>query len=135
MGTLHCAWAEQLRGPWTPHPLNPVRHDMRGARPGGTPYVDGEEIVLPVQDCSRTYGGAISALRIAVTPSTFSARLDPAIRPPASAAPFVEGLHTLSAAGSVTLVDMKRTELSAHGVAIELRRELGKLRRFMFGGA
>jgi hypothetical protein len=134
MGTLHCAWAEHLRGPWTPHPLNPVRHDLSGARPGGTPYVDSGEIVLPVQDCSRTYGGAISALRITVSPTSFTARLDPAILPPASAAPFVEGLHTLSAAGAVTLVDMKRTELSAHGLAIELGREAGKLRRWLFGG-
>jgi hypothetical protein len=39
----------------------------------------------------------------------------------------------LSAAGAVTLVDMKRTELSAHGLAIELRREAGKLRRRLLG--
>ena len=133
MGTLHCAWAERLRGPWTPHPLNPVRHDTSGARPGGTPYADGREIVLPVQDCSLTYGGAISTLRIAVTPTTFSARRGPTIRPPAATTPFVEGLHTLSAAGAVTLVDMKRTELSAHGLAIEFGREAGKLRRRLLG--
>ena len=134
MGALHCAWAERLQGPWTPHPLNPVRLDLGGARPGGTPYVDGDEVVLPVQDCRHTYGGAISALHISVSPTAFSSRLDPPIRAPASAAPFVEGLHTLSAAGAVTLVDVKRTELSPHGLAIELRREVGKLRRRFSGG-
>lgn len=133
MGALHCAWAERLLGPWITHPLNPVRRDLAGARPGGTPYSDGDEIVLPVQDCSRTYGGAISALRIAVTPTAFSSRLDRPIRPPMAEAPFIEGLHTLSAAGPVTLVDMKRTELSPHGLAIELRREAGKLRRRLIG--
>lgn len=132
MGALHCAWAERLQGPWTPHPLNPVRRDLGGGRPGGTPYADGDELVLPVQDCRQTYGGAIAALRIAVTPTAFSARRGPPIRPPADAAPFVEGLHTLSAAGAVTLVDMKRTELSPHGLAIEIRRETGKFLRRLF---
>jgi len=134
MGALHCAWAERLSGPWTPHPLNPVRRDIAGARPGGTPYSDGDEIVLPVQDCSHTYGGAISALRIAVSTTAFSSRLGPPMRPPVAASPFVEGLHTLSGAGGVTLIDMKRTELSPYGLAIEIRREAGKLVRRFSGG-
>ena len=125
---LHVAFADRLGGPWTPHPLNPVRRDRAGARPGGTAIVLENSIVLPVQDCARTYGGSIRPLRIGtLTEDRFESELGDELRPPASATPFVEGLHTLSAAGSVTLIDMKRTELSLLGLSIEARRKVKKL--------
>lgn len=128
MSALHVAFADRLAGPWTPHPLNPVRRDIASARPGGTPVVLGDTVVLPVQDCSRTYGGAIRPLRITTLSETaFVAEAGAPIVAPAAGAPYVEGLHTLAAAGPVTLVDMKRTELSLHGLSIEARRELRKL--------
>ena len=130
MGALHAAWAEKLPGPWQPHPLNPLILDNASARPGGTPVVEDGKIILPVQDCSLTYGGAIRPLVIdTLTPERFSATPGARIVPPAGLAPYVEGLHTLSAAGDVTLVDVKRTELSAHGLSIEIQREAGKLLR------
>lgn len=130
MSALHVSFAERLEGPWTAHRGNPVVRDMSGARPGGTPFSKGGEIILPTQDCSRTYGGAIRPLRIGMlTPDRFESELGPEIGIPPSAAPFREGLHTLSAAENVTLVDMKRTELSLHGLSIEVARETKKLLR------
>lgn len=124
MTALHVACADRLTGPWTPHPLNPVRVDAGSARPGGTPVVIDGTVVLPVQDCRKTYGGAIRPLRITtLTPDAFVAEAGEPITPPAACAPFVEGLHTLAGAGPVTLVDMKRTDLSLHGVAIQIGRE------------
>lgn len=130
MAALHIAFADRLAGPWTAHPLNPVRVDLASARPGGTPVLVDGRLVLPVQDCTRTYGGAIRPLTITtLNPTDFAAEVGPPLTPPGDAAPFVEGLHTFAAAGPVTLVDMKRTELSPHGLFIEARRELGKLIR------
>lgn len=128
MSALHVAFADRLIGAWTPHALNPVRWDLAGARPGGTAVAIDGGIVLPVQDCTRTYGGAIRPLRIhSLTPDNFEAELGDQLLPPNGATPFVEGLHTLSAAGPVTLVDMKRTELSLLGLSIQARREAKKL--------
>lgn len=128
MSALHVAFADRLAGPWTPHPMNPVRRDLAGARPGGTAVAIDGGIVLPVQDCTRTYGGAIRPLKIhMLTPDHFNAELGDPLLPPRAAAPFVEGLHTLSAAGPVTLVDMKRTELSLLGLSIQARREVKRL--------
>ena len=132
MSALHVAWAEKLAGPWHPHPMNPVRVDVASSRPGGTPTIVDGRIVLPVQDCSTTYGGAIRPLTIdRLTPELFEAHMGEQPSPPASFAPYVEGFHTLAAAGDVTLIDVKRTELSAHGLSIEIRREAGKLIRRM----
>lgn len=120
---LHLAYAERLTGPWHRHAANPVRNDRSSSRLGGTPFLLRGRPVLPVQDCSRTYGGAIQALAIdCLTPDRFSASLLARIEPPPAAAPYTEGLHSLSAAGPVTLVDMKRTELSGRGALLDVRR-------------
>lgn len=51
--------APALEGPWTPHPANPVRIDRAAARPGGGFVRVGERIVLPLQDGTNEYGGAL----------------------------------------------------------------------------
>lgn len=127
VSALHVAWAERLAGPWTPHAGNPVRYDAGSSRPGGTPGVVDGALVLPVQDCRETYGGAIRALRITrLTPDAFEAEAGPAIRAPASFGRYVAGLHTLAAAGEVTLIDAKRVELSPRTLAMDAARALRK---------
>jgi len=130
VAALHLAFAENLRGPWRAHPGNPVRRDPASARPGGTAQIVDGRIVLPVQDCSRTYGGAIRPLWFdQLDPDGVSMEACAAIGGQADLAPFCEGLHTMAAAGDVTLIDAKRTELSLHGLSIEVVRELRKLLR------
>jgi hypothetical protein len=129
-GRLHLAWAGRLTGPWTPHPGNPVRVDLSSSRPGGAPFRLDGALVLPVQDCTRTYGGAIRRLRIEqLTPDRFVAEAGEAIVAPAMAAPFVAGLHTLSSCGPFTLLDAKRVDRSLAALAIRARRWLRTFRR------
>jgi hypothetical protein len=124
---LHLAWSDRLTGPWHLHPLNPVRKDLASARPGGTPTVRDGTIILPVQDCRSTYGGAIRALSIETLDEVgFTATDRAGVSAPSWMAPFTEGLHTLASAGPVTLIDVKRTEASFYGEAIRIQ---GVLRR------
>lgn len=126
VATLYVASAERLTGPWTPHPLNPVRQDRASSRPGGTPVRIGERIMLPVQDCTTTYGGAIRPLWIdRLDMDGFSAEVGGPLPYPLSAGP-VEGMHTLSACGSRTLIDVKRIDRSLRGWAVDLERRLGR---------
>lgn len=113
---LHVAWAEALTGPWTLHPANPVRIDPTSARPGGSVLREGETLVLPVQDCRRSYGDAIRGLRIdRLDTHGFAATPGPPLRPPGWMAPHLDGLHTLSAAGDVALIDVKYMDASPAG--------------------
>lgn len=122
---LHLAWADRLSGPWTAHPGNPVRVDPRSARPGGTPMVIGDRIMLPVQDCATTYGGAIRPLWIdRLDERAFIASAGDALTPPASAEDFSEGMHTLTGCGDVTLFDVKRIDRSLRGLALDIGRML-----------
>jgi hypothetical protein len=125
-GRLHLAYASQVTGPWTPHAGNPVRVDRASSRPGGTPFTADGVLYLPVQDCSATYGGGVRLLRIdALTADCFSAEAGPAIIAPAGAAPFVDGLHTLSSCGPLTLLDVKRRDRSPRGLLIDVAGRLG----------
>lgn len=130
VSALHLAYADTLEGPWTLHAGNPVRVDASSARPGGTPVVGPSGIVLPVQDCSRTYGGAIRPLRIdRLDPGGFEAVAGEAVVPPRTAGRFDRGLHTLASAGEVTLIDAKRHEVSLLSLALDGRRVLNRTPR------
>lgn len=61
---LHLFCAPSPLGPWTAHRRNPVKSDVRGARPAGRLFTDGDHWYRPAQDCSRTYGYAIVIHRI-----------------------------------------------------------------------
>jgi hypothetical protein len=127
---LNLAYADRLTGPWRLHPLNPVRTGLRSTRPAGTPVprADGG-IDLPVQDCSRTYGGSVRRLAIrTLNERQFDAEDLPWLEPAPALGRFVEGLHTLSAADDVTLIDCKLVDRSLLGM---LARQRGSLvRRF-----
>jgi hypothetical protein len=129
MGVLHLAWAERLTGPWHLHPLNPLRSDLSGARPAGSPTVVDGKLIVPLQDCSRTYGGAVKLLRVEeLSPTRFEAEICAAIAAPRAFAPWTQGLHTLSGCGDITLFDAKRILRSPGKWAIDAGRELGKVR-------
>jgi hypothetical protein len=97
--------APRLTGPWTPHTRNPVKTDARSARPGGTPFVSGGKLYRPSQDDSRGYGGRVVVNEVEVlTPGAFAERPVRWIEPPHDS-PYRDGLHTLSGAGTRTLVD------------------------------
>ncbi len=94
---------------------------------GGTPFLAEGKIVLPTQDCRETYGAAVQLLSFP-TESLPYPELSSAHRlcAPLHNAPYLQGLHTLSQAGPVTLVDTKRIR---HGSPGRLLIELSRLWR------
>lgn len=113
---LHLASAPALTGPWRLHPANPVLMDLGGARPGGSVFLRDGVPVLPVQDCRGTYGRAVRGLEITrLDASGFAAHHTETLEAPGWMAPCTDGLHTLSAAGPVTLIDVKRMDASLRG--------------------
>lgn len=121
---LQCGYAETLTGTWTPHPMNPVRRALDSARPGGTPFVHMGELYLPTQDCRATYGGAVSLLHITVlTPEAFAGEVVRYLPPPEG----YDGLHTLSACGEVTLLDVKRIDHSPARRWINWQRRVARV--------
>ena len=127
---LHLYMADELTGPYRPHPDNPVKLDVGSARPGGTVFrVDGT-LYRPGQDCRGDYGAALVLHRIdELSWDRFRETPVTTLRP---GSPYPAGLHTLSIGHGVVAVDAKRYAFSppllASRVAKVLRR-LGRLRR------
>lgn len=49
---------------WKAHPLNPVKDDIKTARPGGKAFYYNEMLLRPVQDSEERYGRKIRIMRI-----------------------------------------------------------------------
>ena len=106
---LHIAFADQIDGPYAPHPGNPVKISARSARPAGTPFLTAAgELIRPAQNFCRTYGGSIVFNRVnLLTPTRFEEEEVGELSP--FDLRFPDGLHTLSVIDDDTcLVDMKR---------------------------
>jgi hypothetical protein len=123
---LHLYHATALEGPWRPHAANPVKVDVCSARPGGTPFLRDGELYRPAQDCSTAYGRRIVINRIRrLTETVFDEEIVARIEPHR---PYGAGLHTLAAAGNVTLVDAKRNVFVPQQFSLVLRYVYHKLR-------
>jgi hypothetical protein len=99
-------YAESLFGPWHPHPMNPVRNDVRSSRSGGAVFSVAGRVFRPVQDCSQGYGSALAFCEIVeLSPTRFR---EVVTKGPlrASAPPFL-GVHTFNRSGQIEAMDFK----------------------------
>jgi hypothetical protein len=124
--TLFVWHAPDLMGPWTSHAANPVKTDARSTRSGGTPFIVDGKLFRPSQDCSRVYGGRVVLNQVELlSPTAFSERPVKALGPrPDSLYP--DGLHTLSAVETRTLIDGYRRRFVREDMQ---RQVMAKLRR------
>jgi hypothetical protein len=126
---LHLYSADSLHGPWRAHPANPVKVDVASARPGGTPFWKDGALYRPAQDCSATYGGRIVINRVGcLTEQSFREECCATVEPRGFAR-YRHGLHTISAAGQVTVVDAKREIFVPAQGWLVVRYTLAKLGR------
>ena len=124
---LHIAYSDSLLGDWELHQKNPVSNNIELSRPGGKPFLSDNQVHLPVQDSSKTYGGQINIIKILeLTPKNFKATKIKTIKPNLHPR-FADGLHTLSGCESVTLIDCKKREYSSSRKWIDWQRRLGKV--------
>lgn len=127
---LHVAHSPALAGPWTPLHDNPVRVDASGARPAGRPFIAADGVLtLPVQDSTQSYGSAVRLLRFTVLRPdrvVLEAGVDRLTGDLVSTS-HTAGLHTLSACGALTLIDVKRIDRSRGKQWLDLKRRARRL--------
>lgn len=131
---LHLWYSQDLSGPYRPHAGNPVKIDVRSARPGGTPFVHEGVLYRPAQDCSTRYGERIVINRVTeLTPTSFREDFACAVEPDARG-PYPAGLHTLSAVGNLTLIDGRRIRFVPQQLSRTLRFWARRLLRGLGSG-
>jgi hypothetical protein len=109
---LHIFYADDLLGEWKSHSLNPVKFDIRSSRPAGTPFIHQGALYRPAQDCSKTYGGRIVLNRINLLTTTQFGEEPICLIEPKSESLYPDGVHTVSSAGGITIIDGKRFDYS-----------------------
>jgi hypothetical protein len=98
-------FSDRLETGWTPHPRNPVVSDARRARPAGRPFLHGDVVIRPAQDCTGRYGSRVVFNAVEVmTPDDYRER------PVGSLGPSWAGgrnlcAHTYTFDGSVEATD------------------------------
>ncbi len=100
--------APDLFGSWRPHPGNPVKMDVRSARPAGTPFRHGGALYRPAQDCSQAYGKRVVINKILKLAEEEFREEPVCLLEADQTGRFSRGLHTVSFAGDYLLVDGKR---------------------------
>jgi hypothetical protein len=133
-GNLYLAFAPELLGPWSTHPANPVKTDISGARPGGTPFLHKGSLYRPAQDNTHTYGGGLTLHRVLkLTPTAYQEEFVSVLAPKHHGR-YADGFHTLAAAGDLTVVDGKRFILMPQVLPAMLREKFRSIvRRFLPG--
>ena len=123
---LFLYYSAEMTGEYKPHHLNPVKTDIRSARPAGTPFIYEGVLYRPAQDCSITYGGRIAVNRVLrLSPDDFSEETVNFIEP-VPGSKYDRGLHTLSAVGNYTLIDGKRYQFNRHFFSHQLRKKINR---------
>lgn len=105
--TLHLFHAETPMGPWIPHQANPVKIDVRSARPAGRLFEHGAHWYRPAQDCSIRYGYGIQVNRIErLDRHDYREQVTATIGP--GWYPGLVGTHTLNHCPGMTVIDGRR---------------------------
>jgi hypothetical protein len=99
--------ADSPRGPWRPHPCNPVVSDVSDARPAGALFRRDGRIFRPAQDCAVRYGHALVLNEVVVLTETDyrevpSARIGPEGRRD------IVGTHTYARSEDLEAIDLCR---------------------------
>ena len=102
---LYLYYADDWKGPYTPHPANPVKSSINGTRPAGNFFSYNGEIYRPTQNCKKYYGKSISINKITqLDTETFSEEPVLTLRPPKNTN-FNYAIHTINFSGDVIVID------------------------------
>jgi hypothetical protein len=101
---LHLFHSDGPFGPWRPHPQNPVKSDVRSARPAGRLYRRGGDWFRPAQNCALGYGHSVVINRVTRWDADGYEEVEvESILPNWS--PHVKRTHTFNSHGSLFVVD------------------------------
>jgi len=102
---LKLFYAEDLFAEWIPHPKNPVKTDIRSARPAGTPFLHKGGWYRPSMDYAEKIEGRIYLNKVLKLSRTEYEEIPVKIIDPYTNTRFPDKIHTLCDAGEYTIVD------------------------------
>ncbi|MGC8866088.1 MAG: glucosamine inositolphosphorylceramide transferase family protein [Bacteroidales bacterium] len=127
---LHAWYAPNLEGPYVPHVLNPLKTDIRSARPAGGVFNYEGRMIRPAQDCAPYSGRQIVLNEIEkLSPTAFDEKMIHELGSGGHPR-YKAGMHTLNFAGPYLLVDAKRHIFILCNLINKTKEKLSKVRIF-----
>lgn len=105
---LRLFFAENPLGKWQPHPQNPVKTDIRAARPAGTLFFADGDMYRPAMDYSEKIEGRIVINKVLKLSPTEYEEEEYTILNPLPDTYYSDKIHTLCEAGPYTILDGAR---------------------------
>lgn len=106
--SLYVWTADDLHGPWRPHPANPVKTDVSSSRPAGKPFWHEGNLYRPAQDGRYSYGGALAINRIESLSMEEFREVTVRRIFPSESWRYPDGIHTLNGLDGLSVIDAKR---------------------------
>lgn len=103
---LHVFFSDKLFGPYNPHPLNPVKSDVKAARPAGN-FIQIDDILYrPSQNGEMEYGKSITINKITeLSEFTFAEEFYFSIEIDKSQNKGINTIHTINVSGGAIVID------------------------------
>tara|TARA_B110001450_G_C17661684_1_gene497531 strand:+ start:584 stop:1903 length:1320 start_codon:yes stop_codon:yes gene_type:complete len=103
---LNIYFSDSIQGQWNPHPLNPVKTDIRSARSAGTIFESDSVLYRPSMDYSKKIEGSITVNKIITLSETqyneSPVKIIDALK---SELKYNDKIHTISKVGNYTVID------------------------------
>ncbi len=126
---LKIFYAADLFAEWIPHPKNPVKTDIRSARPAGTPFRHKGDWYRPSMDYAEKIEGRIYLNKVLKLSKTEYEEIPVKIINPYTDSPFSDKIHTLCEAGEYTIVDGGKETLIFGSIYFVLQKIIVAVRK------
>lgn len=118
--------AEDFKGPYLPHPFNPVKVDCADARMAGSFFEMNGQLIRPAQECIRYYGTAVRLNRVDRLDLHHYEETQIDQIQPVKNSNFNKGLHTLNGNDQLTVIDGKRWLFTFIGMWHQVRQKANR---------
>ncbi len=123
---LHISYSSSLLKKFFKHPKNPVRIGKRSARPAGNIFTYQDKIYRAGQDCSKTYGGAITINKIIKLSKTdYQEKKINQIT--AGNLQHNQGIHTINFIDDYAVIDAKKISFRFFKFGVNFTRRIKRL--------
>ena len=115
--------SDDLRGPYRPHPANPIKVDCRSSRPAGKLIKMGDELLRPAQNSTHHYGESITLNKIIKLNEYQYIEKEVKEIKPLHESVYDKGIHTLNGDDTITVFDVKKFTFTWEGVRQQFKQK------------
>jgi hypothetical protein len=126
---LYAWYSDSVFSDWLPHEKNPIKVSKKSSRPGGRPFMVGNVLYRPAQNCTKHYGQALVINKIVcLTPQKFYETEEFEIKPFLDSH-YSYGIHHIDFHNNIAVIDSKASVFSIIAFPLKLYQRVNIMLR------